>query len=66
MNKLPRIEWPTALVLIAGIAAICACIRWHVDPEYVGALALVVFGALANLRKLLKESSADDKEDGAQ
>lgn len=63
--KLPKIEWPTALVFVAGVLLVGACIRWKVDPEYLGAVALGVFALLANLKKVLK-SDDDTKKDGDQ
>lgn len=46
-----KIEWPTVAVLALGTAAIGGCIYAKVDPEYVGALAVVVFGALAKMKQ---------------
>lgn len=57
---LSKISLPTALVVIAGIAAVITCAALKIDVTYLGAIAAALIGLAGAMQKLFKDDD-DDK-----
>jgi hypothetical protein len=52
-----QIEWPTAMVVVAGIAGVVTMACFRVEPEWVASFAAAAIGLAGAMNKLLKEPS---------